>query len=60
MEDSELKKQLGDELCAFCPWKNGEIDHQFDGHCVRVYIAMKHLKHLWTRTENFLMMMRNN
>lgn|GEM_PF-3313003 len=29
-------------------------------HCVRVYIAMKHLKHLWTRTENFLMMMRNN
>ena len=27
---------------------------------VRVYIAMKRLKHLWTRTEIFLMMMRNN
>lgn len=29
-------------------------------HYVRVYIVMKHLKHLWTRTEIFLMMMRNN
>lgn len=26
----------------------------------RVYIAMKHLKHLWTKTKIFLMMMRNN
>lgn len=37
MEDSELKKQLGDELCAFCPWKNGEIDHQCDSLCEGVY-----------------------
>lgn len=59
MEDSELKKQLGDELCAFCPWKKVKSTINVI-HYVRVYIAMKRLKHLWTRTENFLMMMRNN
>lgn len=29
-------------------------------HYVKGCIVMKHLKHLWTRTEDFLMMMRNN
>ena len=23
----ELKGSLGDELCEYCPWNNGEIDH---------------------------------
>ena len=37
MSNSELKEQLGDELCAFCPWKNGEIDHQIDSLCEGIY-----------------------
>lgn len=40
MEDSELKKQLGDELCAFCPWKNGEIAHLCEGvYCDEAFEA---------------------
>ena len=30
MSEQELKEQLGDELCEFCPWRKGEIDHTFD------------------------------
>lgn len=30
MNKEELKTQLGDDLCNYCPWKNGEIDHQRD------------------------------
>jgi len=37
MANEELKQSLGDELCAFCPWKNAEIDHQCDSLCEGVY-----------------------
>ena len=37
MSNSELKEQLDDELCAFCPWKNGEIDHRCDAQCDGLY-----------------------
>lgn len=30
MSKEELKTQLGDDLCNYCPWKNGEIDHRCD------------------------------
>lgn len=30
MNKEELKTQLSDDLCNYCPWKNGEIDHQCD------------------------------
>lgn len=33
MSNGELKKQLGDDLCDYCPWKNGEIDHLCDSLC---------------------------
>jgi hypothetical protein len=29
--------QLGDDLCNYCPWKNGEIDHQCDSLCEGTY-----------------------
>ena len=25
--NEELKESLGEELCAYCPWRRGEIDH---------------------------------
>ena len=25
--NEELKEQLGDSLCEYCPWHNGEIGH---------------------------------
>nr|UVY60924.1 MAG: hypothetical protein [Bacteriophage sp.] len=37
MNEQELKEQLGDELCKFCPWKNGEIDHACDSICEGSY-----------------------
>lgn len=37
MNNEELKRQLGDELCNFCPWKNGEIDHCGDSLCEGLY-----------------------
>lgn len=37
MNEQELKEQLGDELCEFCPWKNGEIDHACDSICEGSY-----------------------
>lgn len=24
---------LGEEICKFCPWRNGDIDHRADGLC---------------------------
>lgn len=33
MTKKELKETLGDELCGFCPWKNGEIDSMCDSTC---------------------------
>ena len=37
MSEQELKEQLGDELCEFCPWRKGEIDHTFDSICEGSY-----------------------
>lgn len=37
MSEQELKEQLGDELCEFCPWRKGEIDHTFDSLCEGSY-----------------------
>lgn len=33
MDKEALKKDLGDELCQFCPWKNGDIPHTCDSLC---------------------------
>ena len=33
MDREEYKDILGDELCDFCPWKKGEIDHRCDSLC---------------------------
>lgn len=27
MDYKELKEQLGEELCAYCPWNNGGYGH---------------------------------
>lgn len=27
MDYKELKEQLGEELCAYCPWKSGGYGH---------------------------------
>lgn len=37
MSNGELKKQLGDDLCDYCPWKKGEIDHLCDSLCEGSY-----------------------
>ena len=37
MSNEELKKQLGGDLCDYCPWKNGEIDHMCDSLCESSY-----------------------
>lgn len=37
MDLEEAKELLGDELCDFCPWKNGEIDHGCDSLCEGSY-----------------------
>lgn len=31
--NEELKESLGEELCAYCPWRRGEIDHLSDTQC---------------------------
>lgn len=33
MSNEELKETFGDELCDFCPWRKGEIDHLPDSLC---------------------------
>lgn len=37
MNKEELKQQLGDELCKFCPWQQGEIEHPCNALCEGVY-----------------------
>lgn len=37
MSDEELIKELGDELCGYCPWKNEEISHRCDSLCEGSY-----------------------
>jgi hypothetical protein len=37
MDLEEAKELLGDDLCDFCPWKNGEIDHGCDSLCEGSY-----------------------
>lgn len=37
MTNEEIKKQLGGDLCDYCPWKNGEIDHLCDSLCEGSY-----------------------
>lgn len=33
MSREEYKNILGEEICKFCPWRNGDIDHRADGLC---------------------------
>lgn len=37
MKIEELKNLLGEDLCHYCPWENGEIEHQYDSLCEGVY-----------------------
>lgn len=37
MNEQELKEQLGDELCEFCPWQKGGIDHTCNSLCEGSY-----------------------
>lgn len=37
MNKEELKQQLDDELCEFCPWQQGEIEHPCNALCEGVY-----------------------
>ncbi|WP_168353874.1 hypothetical protein [Muribaculum sp. NM65_B17] len=37
MNKEELKQQLDDELCKFCPWQQGEIEHPCNALCEGVY-----------------------
>lgn len=33
MSREEYKNILGEEMCEFCPWRNGEINHRQDSSC---------------------------
>lgn len=33
MSREEYKNILGEEICKFCPWRDGDIDHRADGLC---------------------------
>lgn len=35
--NEKLKEQLGDSLCEYCPWHNGEIDHAPGMTCEGLY-----------------------
>lgn len=35
--NEQLKETLGDDLCDYCPWKQGKIDHQCDILCDGLY-----------------------
>ena len=37
MDLEKLKSDIGDDLCDFCPWKNGEISHRCDSLCEGSY-----------------------
>ena len=32
-----MKQELSDELCAYCPWNKGEIEHLADSLCEGAY-----------------------
>ena len=33
MSREEYKNILGEEICEYCPWRNGEIDRICDSTC---------------------------
>lgn len=33
MSREEYKNILGEEICEYCPWRNGEIEHKYDSLC---------------------------
>lgn len=33
MSREEYKNILGEEICEYCPWRNGEIEHKYDSIC---------------------------
>lgn len=33
MSREEYKNILGEEMCEFCPWRNGGISHRQDSSC---------------------------
>lgn len=35
--NEELKESLGELLCAYCPWRRGDIDHLPDSVCEGMY-----------------------
>lgn len=35
--NEELKELLGNTLCEYCQWRNGEIDHLSDSLCEGLY-----------------------
>lgn len=38
MDDRDkIIQELGDKLCEFCPWTNGEISHRCDSVCEGSY-----------------------
>ena len=37
MDLEKLKSDVGDDLCDFCPWKNGEVSHRCDSVCEGSY-----------------------
>ena len=37
ISDDEMIKELGDALCDYCPWKNGDIPHKCDSVCEGSY-----------------------
>ena len=58
MNREELKKSIGEDLCQFCPWTNGEIEKPAYGPCEAV-IAMKHWITSWKKTNSISMIWRN-
>lgn len=32
-EKGKLIKELGEELCNYCPWRNGEVEHTCNAVC---------------------------
>lgn len=37
MSREELKESIGEDLCPFCPWTNGEIEKPPYGMCEGCY-----------------------
>lgn len=37
MSREEYKNILGEEICKFCPWRNGDIAHRADGLCEGIW-----------------------